>query len=805
MAQNPTKRLHYFDHQFLRAADFTDEQEYHLGRRRLHNRALHTWGIAEGLDVSFDTGSAAVTVQQGTAVDSDGNEIVLTEDRRVDLSAQPAGAAVYVTIEYRETQTDLSKETDIQDNTRWTEDPDIKALADRPAQPSRQIILGKVNRSGTVVSDIDRSDRRAAGAVSGDITTSALTLKRERVDPATWPRLTCSGSNQAALENGSLKIDANREIFFADNGQIRSLDDKHRLVFNRGESALDLIESGRIRLFTGATPAERLTVSAEGFVGIGQPAPKARLTFANTTGDKISLWGDGSGPHYGFGIQNSLLQIHTDTVGADIAFGFGTSAALTETVRFKGDGNVGIGRGAKVGAKLDVNGTVWAAAMQITDAAGTPYPDNGVWMANNIEGTTKWLHIGGITDAGARRLALLADRIFASGNVGIGAANPGAKLSVIGGADTAVQIGDRAKSGSVGLQFLGSGYKHAALRFDGDNLIVEDASMTAKPSTWFADQAMNFVVRNGSLGVGTTTPSHALHVNSVLGIRQNRTYLTGGGGNNSKWSSISFNAYHDSGNSTWLFPDDSVPAVTLEMDAADNNPRFEVWSTNSNNNKEFGQRLGVYRDKVVVRGNLEIFGKMTVGGGKQGYVVDQFVNNLGETLELGDVVVVGRNQSTLYYGADNDIPIPEVDLTDTAHDTRVCGIVCEVYGKLHSDEAAAPAGQKGRGAKKAAGKAEPPPPTQAVPLSAEELETLDRRKVQPGQTGLIVTLGAFAHCKVDADIAPIEAGDLLTTSPTRGHAQRVTDRALSAGAILGKALGGLKGGKGVIPVMVAFQ
>ena len=73
MAQ-PIKRLHYFDHQFLREDDFTDEQEYHMGMTRLHNRLLHTWGIADGLEVEFETGASAVTVRSGTAVDSQGRQ-----------------------------------------------------------------------------------------------------------------------------------------------------------------------------------------------------------------------------------------------------------------------------------------------------------------------------------------------------------------------------------------------------------------------------------------------------------------------------------------------------------------------------------------------------------------------------------------------------------------------------------------------------------------------------------------------------------------------------------------------------------
>jgi hypothetical protein len=69
----------------------------------------------------------------------------------------------------------------------------------------------------------------------------------------------------------------------------------------------------------------------------------------------------------------------------------------------------------------------------------------------------------------------------------------------------------------------------------------------------------------------------------------------------------------------------------------------------------------------------------------------------------------------------------------------------------------------------------------------------------------MATLGAYAHCKVDADISPIEAGDLLTTSPTRGHAQKVLDSSLAVGAIVGKALAPLRRGKSSIPVFVMLQ
>jgi hypothetical protein len=61
------------------------------------------------------------------------------------------------------------------------------------------------------------------------------------------------------------------------------------------------------------------------------------------------------------------------------------------------------------------------------------------------------------------------------------------------------------------------------------------------------------------------------------------------------------------------------------------------------------------------------------------------------------------------------------------------------------------------------------------------------------------------YCKVDAGYGAIEAGDLLTTSPTSGHAMRTSDPARAFGAVIGKALQPLSDGVGLIPVLVALQ
>lgn len=68
-----------------------------------------------------------------------------------------------------------------------------------------------------------------------------------------------------------------------------------------------------------------------------------------------------------------------------------------------------------------------------------------------------------------------------------------------------------------------------------------------------------------------------------------------------------------------------------------------------------------------------------------------------------------------------------------------------------------------------------------------------------------IALAGKVYCKVDAEFGAIEVGDLLTTSPTAGHAMKAQDPARAFGALLGKALGALPDGRGLIPVLVALQ
>ena len=68
-----------------------------------------------------------------------------------------------------------------------------------------------------------------------------------------------------------------------------------------------------------------------------------------------------------------------------------------------------------------------------------------------------------------------------------------------------------------------------------------------------------------------------------------------------------------------------------------------------------------------------------------------------------------------------------------------------------------------------------------------------------------VALSGRVYCRVDAAHGAIEVGDPLTTSSTPGHAMRAADAARAQGAIIGKAMTGLKEVRGLVLVLVTLR
>ena len=83
---------------------------------------------------------------------------------------------------------------------------------------------------------------------------------------------------------------------------------------------------------------------------------------------------------------------------------------------------------------------------------------------------------------------------------------------------------------------------------------------------------------------------------------------------------------------------------------------------------------------------------------------------------------------------------------------------------------------------------------------------IGRRQTTPKSDDEIpMAMIGIVPTKVSAENGPINPGDLLVTSSTPGYAMKGTDRGRMLGAVIGKALGHLDSGTGVIEVGVTLQ
>ena len=64
---------------------------------------------------------------------------------------------------------------------------------------------------------------------------------------------------------------------------------------------------------------------------------------------------------------------------------------------------------------------------------------------------------------------------------------------------------------------------------------------------------------------------------------------------------------------------------------------------------------------------------------------------------------------------------------------------------------------------------------------------------------------AVAIERVSRSFGSVHAGDMLVASPHAGYAMKADDAKIKFGSVIGKALGNLETGTGLMPVMVTLK
>jgi hypothetical protein len=338
--------------------------------------------------------------------------------------------------------------------------------------------------------------------------------------------------------------------------------------------------------------------------------------------------------------------------------------------------------------------------------------------------------------------------INSSGNVGIGTTAPAYPLDVAG-------------------QIHSSG-----------GIVFPDGSVqtTATGQTLSANNAIT--QSNGNVGIGTTVPG------SILDVRGVTPTLTVGDigtnyGPNGSYSTLALIGKWFSGNpavtdGAW------IKAIHTECDSCQGYALTFTNSRTANAGNIESMRINEYGNvgigttnpgaKLEVDGNLQL----TAGSGASLTFQDGTVQSTAWT---GTACGGDYAESVDVSGDRTHYEPGDVIVIDTSAPGKFLKSVAP-YSTLVSGIYSTKPGLVGR---RQAG--DPKSSTTEIPMA---------------MVGIVPT-------KVSAENGPIRTGDLLVASATMGHAMKGTDRSQLTGAVIGKALGNLDSGTGMIEVLVTLQ
>jgi hypothetical protein len=791
------ERLNYYEGEFLGAADFDAEQEYHRDMRRRHNIGQHTWGIVAGLDLAqVPNGSELdLFLMPGMAVDGFGREIVVLG--KVQLTQEPfapyfdpnpaaAPKQMYLWIAYDQSMAQASQDAcasagssnafaRVVESYRIAVTPDPTSPANDPV-----IVDGNSIQAGVPPTTAPAPDDvvlPADGAIpfqefpdSDTVLNWFVPIGRVLWDPHNEVFV---NQPAAASAQGRLYAGAIAETIYAPGGALLVVDRwaPDPLPSDPSVAGVAMEVAGSLQVDRSLEVDGLVNALTDVLIGAkANPADKnlSPLTIA------------GAGP------DQDLIQFRNPTGGE-----------TWHICQDLGGANPGINvaeiaAGNPVDARLFIQSTITTGspASPRNIGVGTLTPRNPLGIRSqgasqellsfeDPTGATKWhlnqnLKVGAAFTPGLNfaETSVADARLFLQpgGNVGIGTAIPQQNLSVAAGLNLD-QANVNAGTLMPGLTFGStSGEGIASRRTGGTNQYGLDFY------TGFALRMS--IAQNGNIGVGTNVPDSPLHVaggNSNLdttegdfkignpGLRLKMGVTLGGPGAGDA------RIRAQGGTSRLILGSAADDTLTISGPSVGINTTTPAGALDVDGDTTLAGKLTV-NGAVVLTGAVKINGGLTVTGAKSGYVADRFVYRGDEPLRRGDVVVLHSRPATLI-STESRIPLIEIMLSDKAGDPAVCGIVDEPQ------------------------------------LDAEQLADLDLPRIKGARIGLMVTLGAYAFCRVDATESAVKPGDLLTTGSSKGCAAKIRAKTeVKAGTVIGKALGALaKGNIGLIPILVSQQ
>lgn len=372
-----------------------------------------------------------------------------------------------------------------------------------------------------------------------------------------------------------------------------------------------------------------------------------------------------------------------------------------------------------------------------------------------------------------------------TGNVGIGTATPGGKLDIQASDNSNVLFGRRTGGGLTHNFFVdGAGNGSMQLR---DSAGTTRVSLVSGDFSYFT---------YGNVGIGTTTPKTTLHVNGQS------LWLTGGSG-----AGLGTSA----GEGLRLYYDQNTDlGQVFVYDYATNTPKNLILQDLPNAKVGVGTSnpnggLHVKREPVTNGGTLTLEGTTHTyisffpdgaGAGRKGFLgfPGAAINDIQVTNEIpgGHIVLSPGSGGGVWVpvlnitGADlaEKFPTSEANIEPgmvVAIDPQNPGKLCLARGAYNRCVAGVVSGANDFAAGAILGNqpgCEDAPP---IALSGR----------------------VYVHC--DASSAPIQPGDLLTTSDRPGHAMKASDRERAHGAVIGKAMTSLDTGRGLVLVLVQPQ